>query len=64
MPVLGAMRNLSFGRVNDENKLMIVREKGLEELMMALKMSRVMEVRICYRVEPPNKGQYSGWHMK
>ena len=44
MPVLGALRNLSFGRINDENKVMIVREQGLEELMRALKVSRVMEV--------------------
>ena len=44
MPVLGALRNLSFGRINDENKLMIVREQGLEELMVALKIARVMEV--------------------
>ena len=44
MPVLGALRNLSFGRINDENKLMIVREHGLEELTLALKMSRIMEV--------------------
>jgi hypothetical protein len=45
MPVLGALRNLSFGRSNDENKLMIVREQGLQELMLALKMSRITEVR-------------------
>ena len=44
VPILGALRNLSFGRINDENKLMIVRERGLEELMRALKTSRVMEV--------------------
>lgn len=44
MPVLGALRNLSFGRSNDENKLMMVREQGLQELMLALKMSRIMEV--------------------
>ena len=45
MPVLGALRNLSFGRSNDENKLQIVREQGLQELMLALKMSRITEVK-------------------
>jgi hypothetical protein len=45
VPVLGALRNLSFGRINDENKLMMVREQGLEELMRALTTSRVTEVR-------------------
>ena len=44
VPVLGALRNLSFGRINDENKLNIVREQGLEELTMALKMFRISEV--------------------
>ena len=44
VPVLGALRNLSFGRINDENKLMMVREQGLEELMRALTTSRVTEV--------------------
>lgn len=44
MPVLGALRNLSFGRSNDENKLMMVREQGLQELTLALKIRRLTEV--------------------
>ena len=44
VPVLGALRNLSFGRINDENKLMIVREQGLEELVLSLRMTRITEV--------------------
>ena len=43
--VLGALRNLSFGRANDENKLEIAGEHGLAEVLLALKMSRVSEVR-------------------
>ena len=43
--ILGALRNLSFGRSNDENKLVIANEHGLPEVMLALKMSRVAEVR-------------------
>ena len=43
--VLGALRNLSFGRANDENKMEIAGEHGLAEILLALKMSRVVEVR-------------------
>ena len=43
--VLGALRNLSFGRANDDNKLEIAGEHGLAEILLALKMSRVVEVR-------------------
>ena len=42
--VLGALRNLSFGRSNEENKLEIAGEHGLSEIMLALRMSRVPEV--------------------
>ncbi|KAL5479579.1 hypothetical protein EMCRGX_G023120 [Ephydatia muelleri] len=43
--VLTTMKNLSYGRANDENKLAIVAEQGLEELMNLLKTTRVPEVR-------------------
>lgn len=42
--VLGTMKNLSYGRANDENKMVIVAEKGLEELMNLLKATHVPEV--------------------
>ena len=42
--MLGALRNLSFGRSNEENKLEIAGEHGLSEIMLALRMSRVPEV--------------------
>ena len=42
--MLGALRNLSFGRSNEENKLEIAGEHGLSEIMLALGMSRVPEV--------------------
>ena len=42
--VLTTMKNLSYGRANDENKLAIVAEQGLEELMNLLKTTRVPEV--------------------
>ncbi|XP_064385497.1 catenin delta-1-like isoform X2 [Halichondria panicea] len=45
MAVLGALRNLSFGRANDENKMEIAGEHGLAEILLALRMSRVAEVR-------------------
>ena len=43
--VLGALRNLSFGRANDENKMEIAGEHGLAEILLALKMSQIVEVR-------------------
>ena len=43
--VLGALRNLSFGRTNEQNKLEIAGEHGLAEILLALKKSRVAEVR-------------------
>ena len=43
--VLGALRNLSFGRTNEANKLEIAREHGLTEILLALKKSKVSEVR-------------------
>ena len=43
--VLGALRNLSYGRANNENKLEIAGEHGLAEILLALRMSRVAEVR-------------------
>jgi hypothetical protein len=43
--VLGALRNLSFGRTNEANKLEIAGEHGLTEILLALKKSRVSEVR-------------------
>ena len=48
--MLGALRNLSYGRSNEENKLEIAGEHGLSEIMLALRMSRVPEVsfvRVC-----------------
>lgn len=44
--VLGTLKNLSYGRANDENKMVIVAEKGLAELMVLLKTTRVPEVTI------------------
>ena len=44
MSVLGALRNLSYGRSNEDNKLEIAGEHGLSEIMLALRMSRVPEV--------------------
>ena len=44
--VLGALRNLSYGRANEENKLQIAGEHGLPEIMLALQMSRVPEVSV------------------
>ena len=49
LSVLGALRNLSYGRSNEENRLEIAGEHGLSEIMLALKMSRVPEVS-CVRV--------------
>ena len=43
--VLGALRNLSFGRTNEQNKLEIAGEHGLAEILLALKKSKVSEVR-------------------
>lgn len=43
--VLGALRNLSFGRTNEQNKLEIAGDHGLTEILLALKKSRVAEVR-------------------
>ena len=43
--VLGALRNLSFGRTNEANKLEIAGEHGLTEILLALKKSKVSEVR-------------------
>ena len=44
MSVLGALKNLSYGRTNDENRQMIVTEHGLPELLLALKNSTANEV--------------------
>ena len=43
--VLGALRNLSFGRTNEQNRLEIAGEHGLTEILLALRKSRVAEVR-------------------
>lgn len=43
--VLGALKNLSFGRTMDDNKHTIASDNNLTEIMMALKNSRVAEVR-------------------
>ena len=43
--ILGALRNLSFGRTNEQNKVEIAGEHGLTEILLALKKSRVAEVR-------------------
>lgn len=43
--VLGALKNLSYGRATDDNKHMIASDHSLTEIMMALKNSRVSEVR-------------------
>lgn len=43
--VLGALKNLSYGRTMDENKHIIASDHSLTEIMVALKNSRVSEVR-------------------
>ena len=43
--VLQALRNLSFGRANNENKLQIVGNAGLQEMMVLLKNSSNPTVR-------------------
>ena len=43
--VLQALRNLSFGRANNENKLQIVGDAGLQEMMLLLKNSSNPTVR-------------------
>lgn len=43
--VLGALKNLSYGRVTDQNKQVIANDHNLMEIMIALKNSRVSEVR-------------------
>lgn len=43
--VLGALKNLSYGRVTDQNKHVIASDNNLTEIMIALKNSRVSEVR-------------------
>lgn len=43
--VLGALRNLSYGRSNDDNKADIAGDHGLQEVLLALKMCRASEVR-------------------
>ena len=45
LAVLGALRNLSFGRMNDTNKLTIAQDHGLLELIYQLRSSRSAEVR-------------------
>ena len=45
MTVLGALKNLSYGRATDDNKQVIANDHNLTEIMMALKNSRVAEVR-------------------
>ena len=42
---LGALKNLSFGRNMNENRLLIGSDQGLNEIMATLKKSRVSEVR-------------------
>lgn len=42
---LGALKNLSYGRMTDENKHAIVSDHGLGEIMAALRQARVAEVR-------------------
>lgn len=43
--MLGALKNLSYGRVTDENKHVIANDHNLTEILVALKNSRVSEVR-------------------
>lgn len=45
LAVLGALRNLSFGRMNDTNKMTISQDHGLHELVYQLRSSRSTEVR-------------------
>ena len=45
LAVLGALRNLSFGRTNDTNKVTIAQDHGLLELIYQLRSSRSTEVR-------------------
>jgi len=42
---LGALKNLSFGRTMNQNRLLIGSDQGLNEIMSVLKKSRVSEVR-------------------
>ena len=44
--VLGTLKNVSYGRANDQNKMVIVEEKGLAELMILLKTTRIPEVTV------------------
>lgn len=44
MAVLGALRNLSYGRVNVENKRLIAGDTGLPELSFVLKTTGHPEV--------------------
>ena len=59
--VLGALRNLSFGRSNEENKLEIAGEHGLSEIMLALRMSRVPEVSCVWVCVGGGGGCGCGW---
>ena len=46
LAVLGALRNMSFGRTNNENKLQIADDTGLSELTSLLKVTPHSEVRL------------------
>ena len=46
MAVLGALRNLSYGRANVENKMQIASDAGLPELSLVLKSTRQSEVKV------------------
>ena len=48
MAMLGALRNLSYGRANVENKLQIASDAGLPELSLLLKTTRHSEVKYMY----------------
>lgn len=44
-PVLGALRNLSYGRANIDNKIQIANDAGLTEMTLLLKTTQHSEIR-------------------
>ncbi len=48
MAILGALRNLSYGRANVANKMQIANDAGLPELSLLLKTTRQSEVMYMY----------------
>ena len=53
LAVLGALRNMSFGRTNNENKLQIAEDSGLSELTSLLKITPHSEVKLV-SLPPPS----------